>query len=132
MKAEVFITGGGILLFLFLFLANQTDGMLIIGLGLIIYNSYCAYYYKGKKNFYFSIIPVGIFLFYILSSGNKTLANIMLFVWFGSMIYFAMNVENLKKIEPEVKTNVPSKYCFACGSKMDSSSNFCPSCGKEQ
>lgn len=130
MKNELFITIIGIALILFLFLANQAVGMAFIAVVFILYNSYCAYHYKGKKSIPFAFIPIGIFVLFMILSTDSTLANIMLFVWLGSMIYFAMNTE-LSKTEEKLPVTPTGKYCSRCGAPVELDASFCKACGEK-
>ena len=93
MNNETFITGFGILAFFFFFAAGQSIGLVAVGVFLVVLNMYCAYRYHGKTDAALSLLPLGIFILFIAGGPlDKTLANILMFAWIGSLIYFAMNV----------------------------------------
>jgi len=128
MKNEVFITVVGIALILFLFLANQAVGMAIVAIALILYNSYCAYNYKGMKSVPYAAVPIIIFVAFMALSSDKTLANIMMFAWLGSMVYFAMNADTTKPEEKPMITPT-GKFCSGCGTPVELDASFCKACG---
>jgi len=97
MRNELFIAVFGLVLSAFLFIAKQMTGYAFILLGTVIFACYCAYYYNGAKNAGYAAIPFIIFAVFIWSSyTDPTLANIMMFVSLGSILYFAMNADREK------------------------------------
>lgn len=128
MKNEVFITAFGIVLILFLYLANQLVGLALVALAFVLYNCHCAYYYKGQKSLLLAGAPLGIFVLFMVASVDNTLANIMMFVWLGSMIYFAMNTDSYTLKETPI-IQPSGKYCSGCGVPVESNAAFCKDCG---
>lgn len=131
MKNDVFITICGIIIILFLYIAGQNSGMSLIALLVIAYNSYCAYRYQGKNSLLYASIPVILFILFIASSVvDKTLANILMLIWLGSLVYFAMNTIETKPVEVEAPK--AGRYCHSCGKPIEKEVKFCPECGAEQ
>lgn len=97
MRNELFISLFGLVLALFLFIAGQMTGYAFILLGTVIFACYCAYFYNGARNVGYAAIPGVLFVVFIWSSyTDATLANIMMFVSFGSILFFAMNADREK------------------------------------
>lgn len=128
MRNELFITAVGIVLILFLFLAGQNEGMALVAVAFILYNSYCAYYYKGMKSMLVASVPILIFAVFMVLSTDSTLANIMVFVWLGSMGFFAMNADTSKPVE-KLAIQSTGKFCSGCGVPVEIDASFCKSCG---
>jgi len=126
MRNEVFITIGLIILIAFLILAGQLIGVGVIPLlALIGYSAYCGYHYKGTKNILMAALPTVILAAWLSMTADKTLANILMFAWFGSLIFVAMNADpdKSKKVEPKKCSHcgaiVTSAFCAECGTKIE-------------
>lgn len=93
-NSELILMAGGILLALFLLAAKQNAAFALVVIAIVGYTAYCAYWYRGAKNWTHAGIAIGIFVFFIATSGiDSSLSNVMMFAWLISAIYYAYNAQ---------------------------------------
>ena len=93
---------------------------------------YSAYHYKGQKNYWYPIGVIGAFILFMASSSypGGIICTLLMFVFLGSVLYFAWYAENkLKADDKKEYTQRYDKECQNCHAVISYDVKFCPSCG---
>jgi len=103
---------------------------LVIAIGM-----YCAYYYKGTKNYWLSLGVLGSFILFMASSvyPGGYICTLLLLVFIGEVFYFAWHAQK-EEVKPKESSMLMryEKECPSCHKIIGAEFSFCPACGAKQ
>lgn len=134
MKTELIISIVGFLGMFLIFASGNPPMMAMVALAIVAYSAYCGYHYKGGKSYQYALMPVISFIIFIVSS--QVMAGIMvtllMLAWIVVVLAAAWHCDTAKTPSAVTPPTSTGKYCPGCGTGLDISTAFCPSCGAKQ